>query len=557
MKHFQLKLGTRLFLSFALVTAIAAGLGLWTLRISTRLGDMETEMYEGWLSGIDALGKARTSAQVVARRCNMYLLARTTDERKENAGRMLARETEFESFMTKYQDTIVKDEERAMVKDVLAAWADFKKSKNEVLELDSNGTNNKNAVTYYFDQVLPRTLKLEASINKLSDFNAESAKAVHTTSRSEVAALRTQTLQTLAGVLLVTIAVGLALTRSIKRQVGGEPADVMNIAQRVANGDLTIEVPVSKGNESSIMGAIALMTRKLSEVLSGVRSTADSLAAASEELNATAQTLSQSSAQQSSSAEETSASMEEMNASIAKNNENARLTGDIANRTAREASEGGTAVKETVEAMKQIAEKIAVIDDIAYQTNLLALNAAIEAGRAGEHGRGFAVVAAEVRKLAERSQVAAEQISKLAGSSVTLAERAGTLLGAIVPSIQKTATLVQEIGAATVEQTTGVGQTNVALAQVAESVQRNAAASEELASTSRDVSNRATGLLSMIGFFKVGEAQALRAAAKPAPAAPAPAHHAQATTPAPAATPAGQLPPPAKGRPDDSGFVSF
>jgi methyl-accepting chemotaxis protein len=209
--------------------------------------------------------------------------------------------------------------------------------------------------------------------------------------------------------------------------------------------------------------------------------------------------------------------MEQMSASIAQNNENAKVTGDIATRTAKETVDGGQAVRETVTAMKQIAHKIAIIDDIAYQTNLLALNAAIEAGRAGEHGKGFAVVAAEVRKLAERSQVAAEEISQLAGTSVALAERAGGLLEGIVPSIQKTADLVQEISAASSEQNSGVGQINGAINQVSQSVQQNAAASEELASTSEEMNAQALELQQMMGFFTLSRSQDL--AADPGPKA--------------------------------------
>jgi methyl-accepting chemotaxis protein len=196
--------------------------------------------------------------------------------------------------------------------------------------------------------------------------------------------------------------------------------------------------------------------------------------------------------------------MEQMSASIAQNNENAKVTGNIATRTADETLAGGQAVRETVVAMKQIAHKIAIIDDIAYQTNLLALNAAIEAGWAGEHGKGFAVVAAEVRKLAERSQVAAEEISRLAGDSVGLAEKAGGLLEAIVPSIQKTADLVQEISAASSEQNSGVGQINSAISQISQSVQQNAAASEQLASTSEEVNAQALELQATMGFFTLG-----------------------------------------------------
>jgi len=175
----------------------------------------------------------------------------------------------------------------------------------------------------------------------------------------------------------------------------------------------------------------------------------------------------------------------------------------MATKAAKEADEGGEAVKETVTAMKQIARKIVIIDDIAYQTNLLALNAAIEAARAGEHGKGFAVVAAEVRKLAERSQVAAQEISTVASGSVELAEKAGALLAQIVPSIRKTSDLVQEISAASQEQSAGVGQINSAVAQLSQTTQQNASASEELAATAEEMSSQAEQLQQSMSFFKV------------------------------------------------------
>jgi methyl-accepting chemotaxis protein len=179
------------------------------------------------------------------------------------------------------------------------------------------------------------------------------------------------------------------------------------------------------------------------------------------------------------------ASIEQMTSSIAQNTENAKITDGMASKAAKDAADGGEAVNATVEAMKQIAKKIGIIDDIAAQTNLLALNAAIEAARAGEHGKGFAVVAAEVRKLAERSQVAAQEIGEVAGNSVGLAEKAGKLLAEIVPNIRKTSDLVQEITAASTEQSSGVGQINSAVSQLNQTTQQNASSSEELAATSR------------------------------------------------------------------------
>jgi methyl-accepting chemotaxis protein len=181
----------------------------------------------------------------------------------------------------------------------------------------------------------------------------------------------------------------------------------------------------------------------------------------------------------------------------------------MATQAATQAAEGGEAVKATVSAMKQIAQKIGIIDDIAYQTNLLALNAAIEAARAGEHGKGFAVVAAEVRKLAERSQVAAQEISTVASSSVELAEKAGHLLDQMVPSIKKTSDLVQEITAASEEQSSGVSQINSAVSQLSQTTQQNASSSEELAATSEEMSSQAEQLQRTMAFFKMTEGRAV------------------------------------------------
>ena len=280
--------------------------------------------------------------------------------------------------------------------------------------------------------------------------------------------------------------------------------EAVKVIESVSQGDLThIMERDYQGMFKRLKDATNGTVNKLSETISDVRVSADSLSSAAEEISATAQSLSQGASEQAASVEETSASIEQMSASVSQNAENAKVTDGMASKAAKEATEGGEAVKSTVTAMKQIAAKIGIIDDIAYQTNLLALNAAIEAARAGEHGKGFAVVAAEVRKLAERSQVAAREISEVAGSSVELAERAGKLLGEMVPSINKTSDLVQEITAASDEQSSGIGQINSAMNQLSQTTQQNASASEQLAATSEEMSGQAEKLQQLMAFFRL------------------------------------------------------
>lgn len=303
--------------------------------------------------------------------------------------------------------------------------------------------------------------------------------------------------------IVIVVSVALIIFYDIYRTIGGEPKTAANVVRKMAEGKLDTEIEVAKRYRHSLIGDIAAMRERLIQVISEVSGSSDSLASASEQVNSTSQALSRGASTQAASVEETSASMEEMSASIEQNNENASVTDQMAQQAASDAEKGGSAVKETVDAMKKIAERISVIDDIAYQTNLLALNAAIEAGRAGEHGRGFAVVASEVRKLAERSQVAAQDIGQLASASMDRAELAGTLLEQMLPSISKTADLVQEISAASSEQASGVQQINVAISQVNDTMQQNAAASEQLNATAEEMSTQAQRLQDTVNFFRL------------------------------------------------------
>ena len=272
----------------------------------------------------------------------------------------------------------------------------------------------------------------------------------------------------------------------------------------IAEGDLSQQIECDRNDEiGSLQANMANMNQHLREMIGELERASESISCAAEQISSSSHELSRQAETQSASLAETSASLEEMAASITQNAENAGTTDQLASRSAGQASEGGKAVGDTVVAMRQIAEKIEVIEDIAYQTNLLALNAAIEAARAGEHGRGFSVVASEVRKLAERSQKSSQQIATLATDSVAVADGAGQMIDEIVPSIHQTAELVQEVSQACTEQSGGVSQISQALTQLDDATQQSASASEEMASTADALSQQAQSLQLAVSGFRL------------------------------------------------------
>ncbi|MEW6079638.1 MAG: methyl-accepting chemotaxis protein [Thermodesulfobacteriota bacterium] len=284
--------------------------------------------------------------------------------------------------------------------------------------------------------------------------------------------------------------------------------NAVSMVQDIAAGNLTVEIKArGEGRDeiSILIQSMNKMVRKLKEVVGQVQSGSDNVASGSEEMSSSSEVLSQGATSQASHLEEITSSMEEMGSNINQNADNASEAEKIAYQVARDAEEGGSQVQDTLKAMRDIAGKISIIEEIARQTNLLALNAAIEAARAGDAGRGFAVVAAEVRKLAERSGAAAKEIGERSAGSVDIAEKAGKMLEKLVPEIRKTAELVQEISAASKEQTAGAAQINTAISQLDQIVQQNASSAEEIASTAENLASQALQLQDSMSFFTLGD----------------------------------------------------
>ena len=514
-----MKLSVRLFGAFFVLLLMMGASGFYAVTQLSAVNAATVEIGTNWLPSVRAA--LTIKADMNRMRISQYrLFIETTAEARRPTEALLQEQTaKLKTSVKDYEPLVSSPEERA-VYDRLRA--DFDLAMNDQPQLAALlGTANGSAFLFGPSQDHFQTLR--NTVDKLVELNAAGSDSSTRQAAAYFASARQWLIGGVAGAVAIGIAMALLMTRSIMRQLGGEPGFVAEIAGRVAEGDLAIDIPIRPNDTDSVLAAMRRMVAQLSQVVGGVNTSAESLSSASEEVNATAQSLSQAASEQAAGVEETSASLEQMTASISQNTENARVTDGMAAKASSQAVEGGEAVKATVAAMKQIASKINIIDDIAYQTNLLALNAAIEAARAGDHGKGFAVVAAEVRKLAERSQIAAQEIGTVASSSVELAERAGRLLDEMVPAIRKTSDLVQEIAAASQEQSSGVGQINSAVAQLSQTTQQNASSSEELAATAEEMSAQAEQLQQAMSFFKLGMPAA---ASVPAPARAAPARSA-------------------------------
>ncbi|EHQ05824.1 methyl-accepting chemotaxis sensory transducer [Leptonema illini DSM 21528] len=536
-----IKIGPRLIISFLIIIGLVALVAFLGIRSTSDLGKQMDELYNINLIGVSLSKGAEADLLLIQREMRTIIIDGDAQKRKEAFARIEESRSNMQNRLKQYKALIIEEKEQKIFDAVIDMIPDFEKAQNEVVAVRmADGDNATEQAWVAFGQkVAPLAVEMNKNLSTLAEMNDSQAAAALAQARANTETTQNLIFITSAVSLLVgmtfAIVISLSITRplnqvvaiseqvalgdvqividdsardesgmllrAMKKMIQATQA-IVNDAEKMAAGDMTVDVLV-RSEKDALGHSLSDMVKRVGEVISGVLIGTNNIASASEQVSATSQNLSQGANEQAASVEETSSSLEEMGGTITQNAENARQTESMASKMVKDANEGGEAVKQAVQAMKDIAERIVTVEDIAYQTNLLALNAAIEAARAGEHGMGFAVVANEVRKLAERSQSYAGEISSFARNSVTVAERAGSLITEIIPSIMKISDLIREISAASEEQKQGVDQINSAMGQLDRVTQQNASASEELSSMSEELTTQAQELQKLVDFFTV------------------------------------------------------
>lgn len=500
----DLKIGTRLMMSFGLILLLlvcVAGTGYWGVKevesVTDTMLDTEAQLAEH-SAGVEINIESM-------RRYEKDVLLSMGDGKKvgEFFGKWTTEAKKAVENLATLEKAAVHQDDKEIIKIIKENLAHYQDGFSKMAASIQEGRVRSMAeIAGDLQEINGESEKMEAAGRQL----AEAANEAMQESKNVIDKATQEVVLLLLVISLLAIVIGVLLSFLVTRRIKLPLQLGVETANRLAAGDLTVEIAATAKDETGLLlAAMANMVIRLREVVSEVQSATSNVTAGSQELSSSSESMSQGASEQAAAAEEASASMEQMTSNIRQNADNALQTEKIAVKSAENAKEGGKAVQETVQAMKEIAGKINIIEEIARQTNLLALNAAIEAARAGEHGKGFAVVASEVRKLAERSQKAAAEISDLSSSSVDVAVKAGDLLAKMVPDIQKTAELVQEISASSKEQDTGAEQINKAIQQLDQVIQQNASASEEMSSTAEELASQAEQLQNAITFFKIGE----------------------------------------------------
>jgi methyl-accepting chemotaxis protein len=495
----------RLIFSFALLIILTAFIFyIATNNARSLKGNLDT-MVDVNVKKVQVFGEISEDAENVTKRGKDIILSVSNKEFLDDAiTKCEIRRENLEKKIELFKG-IADEGETVLLADFETNWNAYLKEHDKLTSIIVNSTNDTAAAKAAYAICIGSARVAYAKTNEVLDKLTKDLQADLVRTKKETDATYESSSDNMTVLLVFSILFAVGISIWIINSITTSLTQARDAIKRISDGDLTVQIESkSKDEIGELLQNLKAMVEKLREVISFVSTASDNIAAASQQMSSSSQQMSEGATEQAASAEEVSSSMEEMSSNIQQNTDNAQQTEKIAYKASEDIKEGSLAVNQTVLSMKEIADKISIIGEIARQTNLLALNAAVEAARAGEHGKGFAVVAAEVRKLAERSQIAANEINSLSSSSVSIAEKSGKLLETIVPDIQKTSKLVQEISASSMEQNAGAEQVNTALQQLNQIVQQNAAASEEMASNAEELSSQAEQMKETISFFNVG-----------------------------------------------------
>ena len=558
----HMKVGTRLlagFLTVVFIGAVVAAIGIVSM---SNMNENTDRLYTRELLGIAHTKEANIHLIDIGRSLRNLMLAREAQERKAALDAIEARAAMLSASLDKARPLYFSERGKRGFAAVDQALSEYQTAVRQAMKMaaDDSAADKDAVLDYLRTTVAPRSDEVDKRLTALIEIKEENARKVAAEATATYESSRSTMLLLVLGSALGGIGLGVLITRSLTRQLGDEPAYASEIAGRIAAGDLTVDVALRQGDKSSLLFAMKSMRDSLAQIVGEVRGGTDAIASASQQIASGNLDLSARTEEQASSLEETASSMEELTSTVQQNADNARQANGLASSASEVAERGGMVVSQVVDTMasindssKKIVDIIGVIDGIAFQTNILALNAAVEAARAGEQGRGFAVVASEVRTLAQRSAAAAKEIKLLIDDSVgkvdagaRLVDQAGATMDEIVASVRRVTDIMGEISSASLEQTSGIEQINMAISQMDQVTQQNASLVEEAAAAAESLQDQAGKLAGLVSVFKL-DARAQSAAAPAAPArtartatrlaapAPAPAPTRPAAGPAPRA----------------------